>query len=82
MVIPACLKVLRIRPERKFCKLGDLAEKMGWTKAGLIDKLEDKRRENAKKFHDLKQKKVAAKARSMKDKSVEKFNAELKKMGF
>jgi len=81
-VVPQALKCLRLKSHRKFCKLGDLAEKMGWTKAGLIDKLEDKRRENAKKFHDLKQKKVAAKARSMKDKSVEKFNAELKKMGF
>merc|ERR1740130_726779 len=78
----AALKCLRLKSHRKFCKLGDLAEKMGWTKAGLIDKLEDKRRENAKKFFDLKTKKVNARARSMKDKSVEKFNAELKTMGF
>jgi len=24
------LKVLRIRPERKFCKLGDLSSQNGW----------------------------------------------------
>merc|ERR1712003_545144 len=29
MVIPSCLKVLRIRPERKFCKLGDLSDEVG-----------------------------------------------------
>merc|ERR1711957_546261 len=79
VVVPQALKCLRLKSH---CKLCDLAEKMGWTKAGLIDKLEDKRRENAKKFFDLKTKKVNARARSMKDKSVEKFNAELKTMGF
>merc|ERR1711957_89577 len=81
-VSPSLTTTRRESLSRKFCKLGDLAEKMGWTKAGLIDKLEDKRRENAKKFFDLKTKKVNARARSMKDKSVEKFNAELKTMGF
>merc|ERR1712216_327408 len=28
MVIPHCLKVLRIRPERRFCKLKDLVERL------------------------------------------------------
>merc|ERR1719424_932298 len=36
MVIPACLKVLRIRPERKFCKLGDLSKEVGWKHQDLV----------------------------------------------
>ena len=26
MVLPSCLKVLRLRPERRFCRLGDLSK--------------------------------------------------------
>merc|ERR1712060_365268 len=40
VVVPQALKCLRLKSYRKFCKLGDLAVKMGWTKAGLIDTLE------------------------------------------
>merc|ERR1719293_304443 len=30
MVLPAALKVLRLKKERKFCKLGDLSQQVGW----------------------------------------------------
>ena len=32
MVVPDALKVLRLKSFRKFCVLGDLAQKVGWTK--------------------------------------------------
>merc|ERR1711948_242151 len=44
MVIPSCLKVLRIRPERKFCKLGDLSDQNGWKHKELLERLESKRK--------------------------------------
>merc|ERR1711935_396545 len=43
MVVPDALRVLRLRPGRNFCKLGDLATKVGWNKAGVIDTVEAKR---------------------------------------
>ena len=44
LVLPSCLKVLRIRPERKFCKLGDLSNDNGWPHAKLVERLESKRK--------------------------------------
>merc|ERR1719497_302922 len=44
MVIPSCLKVLRLRPERRFCKLGDLAQQVGWKQSDVIDRLESQRK--------------------------------------
>merc|ERR1712166_430634 len=70
VVVPEALKCLRLKAHRKNCKLGDLAAHMGWVKQGLIAKLEDKRRENAKKFFTLKTKNADAKKRASGDKSV------------
>jgi large subunit ribosomal protein L13Ae len=57
MVIPAALKVLRLRPERRFCKLGDLSREFGWKHQELIQRLEGQRKVKSEAFH---KKKVAA----------------------
>merc|ERR1719305_1653219 len=44
MVVPAALKVLRLRPERKFCRLGDLSKEVGWKHNDLIGRLEAARK--------------------------------------
>jgi large subunit ribosomal protein L13Ae len=43
VVVPAALRVLRLKPGRKYCRLGDLASSVGWAHNGLIKKLETKR---------------------------------------
>ena len=47
-----------------------------------MSKLEDKRKEKSAAFHEQKEKKVKARAAALGDKSVAKFNEELKKYGF
>merc|ERR1719446_901146 len=54
MVMPAALKVLRLRPERRFCKLGDLASEFGWKHKDLIRRLEDQRKVKSEAFHKKK----------------------------
>eukprot|EP00916_Digyalum_oweni_P027574 GHVL01045100.1.p1 GENE.GHVL01045100.1~~GHVL01045100.1.p1 ORF type:complete len:212 (+),score=28.08 GHVL01045100.1:59-694(+) len=44
MVIPDALKVLRLKPHRKNCRLGDLSEKVGWGYADVLERLEAKRK--------------------------------------
>merc|ERR1712072_980274 len=44
MVVPAALKVLRLKPERKFCRLGDLSSQFGWKHDKLIARLESARK--------------------------------------
>ncbi|CAE7903290.1 unnamed protein product [Symbiodinium necroappetens] len=73
MVLPSCLKVLRLRPERRFCRLGDLSKEVGWKHGALIERLESQRKVKSEAFH---KKKVAAKrARSEALKAV-KLSAE------
>ena len=82
MVIPQALKVLRMQARRRFCSVGDLAEITGWTKKETVSKLEEKRKIKSAKFHEMKKKKVEARIASLEDKSVTKWNDELKKYGF
>merc|ERR1719414_2144564 len=62
MVMPCALKVLRLRPERRFCKLGDLASEFGWKHKDLIKRLEDQRKVKSEAFH--KKKTAATRART------------------
>merc|ERR1712194_502284 len=50
MVVPQALKILRIKPHRKWCVLGDLAVKAGWKNKALIEKLESSRRVRSETF--------------------------------
>uniref|UniRef100_A0A7S1LWV7 60S ribosomal protein L13a n=1 Tax=Alexandrium catenella TaxID=2925 RepID=A0A7S1LWV7_ALECA len=77
MVIPSCLKVLRLRPERRFCKLGDLSKEVGWKHQDLIARLEDQRKVKSLAFH--KRKTTAAKAKQQARKDV-KVSAEDQKI--
>lgn len=54
MVIPDALKIVRIRENRKFCVLGDLAKLVGWTRKDVVERLEEKRKVKAQKFYELK----------------------------
>lgn len=59
MVVPNALKVLRLKPGRRWCTLGRLASEVGWKHSALIQKLEAKRLATADEFYH---KKKAAKA--------------------
>eukprot|EP00933_Yihiella_yeosuensis_P061571 TRINITY_DN643_c0_g1_i1.p1 TRINITY_DN643_c0_g1~~TRINITY_DN643_c0_g1_i1.p1 ORF type:complete len:202 (+),score=58.88 TRINITY_DN643_c0_g1_i1:76-681(+) len=77
MVVPACLKVLRLRPERRFCRLGDLSKEVGWKHGALIERLEAQRKVKSEVFH--KKKVAATRAKKEAQKSV-KVSAEDQKV--
>merc|ERR1712029_1258816 len=52
MVIPAALKVLRLKPGRKFCSLGRLSHDVGWKYQDVVATLEAKRKVKAEDFHN------------------------------
>eukprot|EP00913_Durusdinium_trenchii_P018347 g17235.t1 len=54
MVVPGCLKVLRLRPERRFCRLGDLSKEVGWKHGALIQRLESQRKVKSEAFYKKK----------------------------
>ena len=82
MVVPDALKILRLKSHRKFCVLGDLAQLVGWTRKGLVERLEEKRKVKSGKYWELKQKKISAKTKAKGSKDLQKVNDELAKYGF
>merc|ERR1711972_1143155 len=70
MVIPTCLKVLRLRPERRFCKLGDLSKEVGWKHQDLITRLETQRKVKSSAFHKKRVSATKAKQTAMKNAKV------------
>jgi len=53
-VVPGALRTLRLKPGRKYCRLGDLASMIGWKHDGLIQKLETKRKTRNVAFYTTK----------------------------
>merc|ERR1711872_630325 len=51
-VIPSALKVLRLKPGRKFCSLGRLSHDVGWKYQDVIETLEAKRKVKARDYHN------------------------------
>merc|ERR1711879_77557 len=51
MVVPSCLRVLRLRPERRFCRLSDLSKEVGWKHSALIQRLESQRKVKSEAFY-------------------------------
>ncbi|CAK0835887.1 unnamed protein product [Prorocentrum cordatum] len=60
MVVPSCLKVLRLKKERKFCKLGDLSQQVGWKHQDLVERLEKQRKVKSEVYYKKKNQKKKA----------------------
>ena len=82
VVVPDALKVLRLKSHRKFCVLGELAQKIGWTRKDLVARLEEKRKVKSAKFWEGKQKTLQARKKATGSADLKKFNDELAKYGF
>lgn len=74
-VIPCAIKAVCLKTHRDFCRLGDMASRIGWKHDELVKRLEEKRRVRSQAYH---QKKVeqesvytAAKAAALKQLSKE-----------
>jgi len=65
-VIPHALKCLRLKPHRKFCKLGDLSKEVGWKHQDLVVKLEEKRIVKSNAFHKKQTAKKQLSAKALK----------------
>merc|ERR1712151_195604 len=70
MVIPSCLKVLRMKKERRFCKLGDLSQQVGWKHQDLVERLEAQRKVKSAAFYKKKRSTAKARDAAVKNASV------------
>mmetsp|Transcript_8443 Transcript_8443/g.9814 ORF Transcript_8443/g.9814 Transcript_8443/m.9814 type:complete len:201 (+) Transcript_8443:103-705(+) len=75
VVIPAALRVMRLKSIREHTVLGELADSVGWKHKDLLKKLEDKRKVKAEAFFVKKKAKAA-----LKEKAIEAASGELAKV--
>jgi len=82
LVVPEALKITRLRDNRKFTVLGDLAKLGGWTKKEVIDRLENNRKTKATKYYEAKKKRTSARKVAGGNKDLGAINTELSGLGF
>jgi large subunit ribosomal protein L13Ae len=82
-VIPAAFKNLRLRPGRRFCRLGDLASESGWKHGALITSLEAKRKVAAGAYYQTKKQLLKLRLQATKnvDAKLQTLSAPLAKFG-
>lgn len=64
MVVPDALRVLRLRPGRRFTNIGKLCSTLGWKQAAVVKALEDKRKAKSAAYFEAKKAAVKAKAKA------------------
>lgn len=70
VVVPHALRVLRLKPGRKYTNLGQLATSVGWKYENVVTKLEDKRKVRSAEYY-AKKKAFAKKVSSAKATTAE-----------
>ena len=65
-MVPAALKVLRMRADRNFCLLGALSKEVGWGYTDLVKKLETQRKIKEQAYYAEKKAKQVAKDKAAK----------------
>ena len=82
LVVPDALRVLRIKPFRDTCVLGDLASQVGWTKQELVGRLEEKRVAKSAKYWAVRKAKIQTRAKAANSNALKTLNAALAKHGY
>ena len=82
LVVPEALKVLRMRPDRNFCLLGELSKEVGWGYTELVQKLEAQRKIKEQAFYLEKKSATARKAKATASADLSKVTPILSSFGY
>ncbi|CRL01676.1 CLUMA_CG014895, isoform A [Clunio marinus] len=82
--VPLAMKILCLRPDRKYCQVGRVAHEVGWHYKDVVSSLEAKRKIKARLHYNHKRRleKIRVKAAQKCAKGTVKQDAVLKKYGF
>merc|ERR1712113_1281896 len=64
MVVPSALRVLKLKPGRKYCCLGRLSSETGWKYGGIIESLEEKRKAKSALYYQAKKEALKLRAQA------------------
>ncbi|KAG9306519.1 hypothetical protein G9A89_004716 [Geosiphon pyriformis] len=84
MVIPAALRVLRLKPGRRYTTIARLSSEVGWKYEEVVKKLEEKRKVHSKKYYLTKKRAISVKAKVIKkegDTELKQINEKLATYG-
>lgn len=81
MVIPAALRVLRLKPGRQFTTVGRLSHEVGWKYQAILGKLESERLAAGKKYWEERKKTLSTKRATLFSAKAEKINKSLAALG-
>lgn len=82
MVVPAALRVLRLKPGRSYTTVGRLSHEVGWKYQAILGKVEADRIEAGKKYWEAKRTSQKAKKTSSPSPAVAKIDASLASLGY
>lgn len=80
--IPDAMRCVKLASFRKFCALGDLSSQVGWGKQGLVEQLENKRKERALNWHKKRIEKSGRVRKSTNAGEVAKIREQLAQYGY
>ncbi|KAK3814297.1 MAG: 60S ribosomal protein L16 [Benniella sp.] len=66
LVVPSALRVLKLKPGRKYCTLKRVSREVGWKYDDVVAKLEEKRKVKSKAFYERKKAIVNLRAKATK----------------
>lgn len=80
MVVPQALRVLRLKPGRKYCTVGRLSTEFGWNYGEVVGRLEEKRKTRSAAYYQ--RKKALVRKLNAAKREVSTNNEELAKFGY
>ncbi|KAL5273070.1 RPL13A family protein [Megaselia abdita] len=82
--VPTAMRILTLRSDRKFCKIGRLSHEVGWQHQDVIKTLETKRKAKLRVTlkHNRNMKKLTVEARKNIAKAAEPFNKIIQSYGY
>jgi len=82
MVVPQALRVLRLKPGRKYCTVGRLAHEVGWKYQDVVSKLEEKRKVKSAAYYARKKALARQLADAKKTTKIEGVDEKLATLGY
>uniref|UniRef100_A0A7S1TDT8 60S ribosomal protein L13a n=1 Tax=Compsopogon caeruleus TaxID=31354 RepID=A0A7S1TDT8_9RHOD len=82
MVVPNALRVLRLRPDRKYCRLGRIASEVGWKYADVVDRLEAKRKVSSEAYYEKKKAEGKLRVQAKANAAIQEMETKLQNYGY
>lgn len=82
--MPSALRVLKLKPGRRFCVVGRLSHEVGWKYQEIVKTLEEKRKARAKEYYEQKKrtKNLKEKASQEAQPRLVEINRQLAELGY